>query len=272
MVKRIITGVLLIAFVVAMFCLRLIDIRLFNILTFGCAIIGTFEMVRAMGDKMNLLHKIIAMVFAVAVVPVYVFFGLKYMAILLFGTCALLMSTLVFDFENTSLENVGISLLCVFYPSMLLLPIMLINDMANYSLIALLLVFVVAPCSDTFAFFVGSTIKGPKLSPTISPKKTISGAIGGVIGGGVGAVIVWAVVGQGKIFESVAMQVFFFVVVGIVTSIISEVGDLVEGAIKRKVEIKDMGKFLPGHGGLLDRIDAIIVSAMFIYLFFMILN
>lgn len=272
MIKRIITGVLLIAFVVGMFCLRLIDIRLFNILTFGCAIVGTFEMVRAMGDRMNRLHKIIAMAFAVAVVPVYVFFGFKFMAILLFGTCTLLLFTLVFDFEKTTLENVGISMLCLFYPSMLLLPIMLINDMANYSLIALLLVFVIAPCSDTFAFFVGSTLKGPKLSPTISPKKTISGAIGGIIGGGVGAIIVWACVGQGKIFDSVGMQIFFYALVGVVTSAISEVGDLVEGAIKRKVGIKDMGKFLPGHGGLLDRIDAIIVSAMFIYLFFMILN
>jgi phosphatidate cytidylyltransferase len=108
-----------------------------------------------------------------------------------------------------------------------------------------------------------------RLCPRLSPKKTVAGAIGGTIGGALGGLIVYFV------FRSLADTVYFFsplvlfIIVGVVASILTIVGDLTESYLKRKVGIKDMGKIMPGHGGIMDRIDGISVASVFIFFMFL---
>lgn len=118
----------------------------------------------------------------------------------------------------------------------------------------LLVVLVCIWLTDTFAFFVGSRLKGPKLWPAISPGKTVSGAVGGLIGGGLGALA------TGLLFlprEAPAQMLF----IGFLVSIVGQLGDLVESAYKRTAGVKDSGHLLPGHGGMLDRVDSLLFAA-----------
>ena len=137
----------------------------------------------------------------------------------------------------------------------------------------------VAILTDTFAYFVGSAIKGPKLCPTISPKKTISGAIGGVVGGMLGALLlyfcfeVWQIFGitNSLITLGISNSIWIYLLIGFIGGILDEIGDLVSSQIKRKTGIKDFGNIFPGHGGVLDRIDGISFVMMGVGVFVQIL-
>ena len=166
-------------------------------------------------------------------------------------------------------KTFGITAFIYVYPALLLLTMLTANDLGENGFIALLMAFVVSPCSDTFAYLVGSLIGGKKLCPKLSPKKTWSGAIGGTVGGILASLAIYF------IFPSITQSinffspVLFFIMVGLVASIINIFGDLFESFIKRKVGIKDMGKIMPGHGGVLDRIDGTSFVIVFVYLMFL---
>ncbi|GAB6076842.1 phosphatidate cytidylyltransferase [Desulfurobacterium crinifex] len=113
---------------------------------------------------------------------------------------------------------------------------------------------------DTFAYLVGKYFGKRKLIPEISPKKTVEGAIGGAVGG----VIVSSIIGEYLgIFEVSLLTAFSLFVL----TLISQIGDLVESYIKRIFGIKDSGTIIPGHGGLLDRLDSSISVAPFLVVF-----
>lgn len=147
----------------------------------------------------------------------------------------------------------------------------------SQSINAILLLFICTTLTDTMAYFVGSTIKGPKLCPKISPMKTISGAIGGLVGGTFGGVIVYLLAKNGAlgcapITAAVVPNVLHFLVLGLGTSLFCQIGDLISSYVKRSCGIKDFGNFLKGHGGFMDRIDGLIISAVFLYIYFTILG
>lgn len=112
--------------------------------------------------------------------------------------------------------------------------------------------------SDTAAYFVGRFVGGPKLLPSVSPKKTISGAVGGAAGAAVGALVF------GLITHPVH-SAFAYLLFGAYVSVAGQLGDLVESAYKRSAGVKDSGKLLPGHGGMLDRIDSLLFASPFAY-------
>ena len=113
---------------------------------------------------------------------------------------------------------------------------------------------------DTFAYLVGKYFGKRKLIPEISPKKTVEGAIGGAVGG----VIVSSIIGEYlDIFEVSLLTAFSLFVL----TLISQIGDLIESYIKRIFGIKDSGTIIPGHGGLLDRLDSSISVAPFLVVF-----
>jgi phosphatidate cytidylyltransferase len=114
--------------------------------------------------------------------------------------------------------------------------------------------------SDTFAYFTGKSIGRHKLYEMISPKKTIEGSIGGLAGGIIGIYAVALIFGK---TPSISMLLF----VGIVVNAFGQMGDLFESMLKRDYGIKDSGDLIPGHGGMLDRVDAIILSAPIMYLY-----
>ena len=279
MLKRIITGAGIFAVLIGMFASRIFwtteittleggdltaGVVLFDAVLALMAIVGTFEVVRAMDVKMLFIEKIIALIFPIIVFPVATFCGATYAFIVIAIYDMLTVALSVFAFKNATLESVGLTMLSVFYPTGLILPLVAVNLM---SFEASLLVFAVSPLCDTMAYFVGSALRGKKLCPEISPNKTISGAIGGIAGGAIGGVAVYffsnwlysAGVLAGTAFTVGALwaDVIIFIVAGALFAALTELGDLAESVIKRKLGIKDMGKLFPGHGGMMDRIDGL---------------
>lgn len=125
------------------------------------------------------------------------------------------------------------------------------------------LVFLCSWVCDTFAYLAGMAMGKHKMSPILSPKKTIEGAIGGVAGSALLGVI-YAVCLQDYL-DFLSSPIVMIPLICVCGSLISMVGDLAASAIKRKHEIKDYGKLIPGHGGILDRFDSVIITAPIIY-------
>lgn len=130
--------------------------------------------------------------------------------------------------------------------------------------VTLTLMFIIW-ASDTGAFFSGKLIGGKKLCPSISPGKTWAGFIGGVSFGGLVAVAAFYV------FGILGGPITAFIV-GIITAIAGQIGDLVISKYKRYVGVKDTGKIIPGHGGILDRIDSLLLAAPIYLLCIIFLN
>jgi phosphatidate cytidylyltransferase len=124
----------------------------------------------------------------------------------------------------------------------------------SYGLSAIIFVFVIVWSTDIFGYVVGRLIGGPKLLPAVSPKKTWSGAIGGTLGAIAGA-------GVAAVVFDAALPAMLGLAVCL--SIASQAGDLLESAVKRKFEIKDASHIIPGHGGVMDRVDGFIVACGF---------
>ncbi len=130
--------------------------------------------------------------------------------------------------------------------SMMLAPIVLRGeDWTGFA--AIVLLFAVVWTTDVLAYFTGRAIGGPKLMPAVSPKKTWSGAVGGTIGAIVAA---WAVAALFGGLNTMAIAA-----IALVLSIVSQAGDLLESQIKRHFNAKDASQLIPGHGGVMDRLD-----------------
>ncbi|MCC5894893.1 MAG: phosphatidate cytidylyltransferase [Alkalibacterium sp.] len=121
-----------------------------------------------------------------------------------------------------------------------------------YSLTFLMLVLLVIWSTDSGAYLIGRKIGKTKLAPKISPNKTIEGSIGGTV---VSTVISAVYLIYFPLFESYLLSLLFMVVI----SIAGQIGDLVESKIKREYNVKDSGNLLPGHGGILDRFDSLLL-------------
>ena len=125
------------------------------------------------------------------------------------------------------------------------------------------LIFICSWGCDTCAYAVGMLIGKHKMAPILSPKKSIEGAVGGIMGSAiVGALYGYFVVESVVVEQSIT---WIFVVISAAGAVISQVGDLAASAIKRNQEIKDYGKLIPGHGGVMDRFDSVIFTAPMIY-------
>ena len=125
-------------------------------------------------------------------------------------------------------------------------------------------VFVISLSTDTFAYLIGRRFGKHKFSK-ISPKKSIEGSVAGVIGAVVVTLVYTWIANN---FWGLEYSYLTIAIIAIVLSIISQIGDFVASAIKRFVDVKDYGNLLPGHGGLLDRLDSLLFLAPFIYLIF----
>lgn len=123
---------------------------------------------------------------------------------------------------------------------------------ASTGAVAVIFVLAVVWATDTAAYFSGRLIGGPKLAPRFSPKKTWSGAIGGAVAGVVAGCLVAAAAGIGV---GAAL-----VLVALLLSIVGQVGDLAESAMKRHFGVKDSGVLIPGHGGIMDRVDGLVAA------------
>lgn len=295
MAKRIGVGLAYVGVLVAFFFLRNIDHRLFGILIYAFSLIGTYEMVHAINGphnetaeaqvgalRMSGSQTFCVYAYALLFTPVFYIVeglakgqGYRGLLVLSFVLAIALLCLLVFDHRNTTLAGTGAAMLTALYPTAILSTMLLTNELAVGSTLGLLLIHVISPAADTFAFAVGSVFRGPKLCPSISPNKTISGVIGGVVAGtGASVLLYWlytltsdyVYTGIGSAWAGAPWVVF--AVLGLLTSLMTVFGDLVESVIKRRLGVKDMGKLMPTHGGILDRIDGTLFASMFVYIVF----
>jgi phosphatidate cytidylyltransferase len=123
-------------------------------------------------------------------------------------------------------------------------------------LIVILFLFAVVWATDIMAYFVGRSLGGPKLAPAISPGKTWSGAIGGAIGGLAAGLAVATATGWGGPWACM---------IALLLAIVAQVGDLFESFVKRRSGVKDSSHIIPGHGGVMDRVDGLVAAAFTLY-------
>jgi phosphatidate cytidylyltransferase len=151
----------------------------------------------------------------------------------------------------------------------LVFPFILINYIPmgqnGYNPKILISILILIWTNDTFAYIVGKSIGRTKLFPSISPKKTIEGFLGGILFSIISGYLL-------AVFFIEAKLIYIWIVISIIVSIFSTLGDLIESKFKRLAGVKDSGKIMPGHGGILDRLDSIIFVIPFINLFYLILR
>lgn len=134
----------------------------------------------------------------------------------------------------------------------------------NYHFVFILSIFAFIWINDTMAFMVGSLLGRHKLIERISPNKTIEGFIGGIVFCMVAAILFF--------YFFPEYPLWFWILFGLVTALFGTVGDLFESLIKRTYRVKDSGTLIPGHGGILDRIDSLLVAIPAVYLFLMVVS
>lgn len=175
----------------------------------------------------------------------------------------LLLCIYVFTFPKYKIQQIAYALFGFVYVAVMLSFIYFTRALTGGKFLVWL-VFMASWICDIFAYCVGKLFGKHKLVPLLSPKKSIEGSIGGIVFSAIfGGVYGYFV--KGYISEGLPV-VLIFVVVCIVGSAVSQIGDLAASAIKRNYDIKDYGKLIPGHGGILDRFDSMLYAAPMIYL------
>lgn len=291
-------GILYMAILIGFFLLKIfVNDFLFDFIVLAFSVLGTFEMCRVFKHKITRLQTVVVMIFTTLTILTFCISDYVFKEILkvqwgesnytplitlviFIAGLATILGLLVMAHKNTSLESTGYSLIAYVYPTVFLLILSGCNHLERYSDAAILFIFLICPASDSLALVFGRLFgkKLPKkLAPNVSPNKTIVGGFGGLLGGALGAVLVFFVyyglctplrVGS---FANIVFDwenLYLFLGVGVISSFFAQFGDLVESAIKRKLGIKDMGKVLPGHGGLLDRIDSSLYAGLAVCLIF----
>tara|TARA_B110000003_G_scaffold274490_1_gene314591 strand:- start:12574 stop:13371 length:798 start_codon:yes stop_codon:yes gene_type:complete len=160
-------------------------------------------------------------------------------------------------YPSNKLQKFDISIRYLLLSFIFLIFLPIVNQEYEESIILSLVIFIWV--NDSFAFFVGKNFGKRKLFESVSPKKTLEGFFGGIIFTLITAFIL-------SYFDNY-FSLNQLIVISLMTSVLGTIGDLVESKFKRQAKIKDSGTLIPGHGGLLDRLDSLLFVAPFVYLY-----
>jgi phosphatidate cytidylyltransferase len=174
-----------------------------------------------------------------------------------------LMCLLLLASQKDFIKRSTSAVFAVFYLAVLGGFILLLanNDDGGKRILALVILIA---CNDTFAYFAGVLFGKHKMAPTISPKKSWEGLVGGLIASLIGGALIF--------HYSFGVSWYVGVAVGAMTVVTATCGDLIESAIKRDLAIKDMSNLLPGHGGIMDRLDSALFTAPAVWFAFELIN
>ena len=162
----------------------------------------------------------------------------------------------IVKYPRYEVSDIAVHFLGVIYIGWTMSHLLLLNRMEEGTLLILYLFFAIWS-SDSGAYFAGKFLGKHKLCPSVSPKKTIEGSIGGILTTCLVLYLLNAYCGL--------LPNYSVFIIGVVISIVGQIGDLIESLIKRFCGVKDSGNILPGHGGILDRFDSIMLAAPFMY-------
>lgn len=228
------------------------------------SIIGFLELTKACGvrtQKINSLEWVGILCVTLYYLVLYFVQDTSYSMQLVIFMLIALMFVYVFGFSKYHANQVMNTYFSLIYAPVMLSFVFLTRQLEN-GIYLVWMIFISSWISDTCAYLVGVMIGKHKLAPVLSPKKSIEGAVGGVVGAAAVGALFGAYLDSVLYLENFAV---ILAIVGGVGSVISQVGDLAASAIKRNHDIKDYGKLIPGHGGIMDRFDSVIFTAPITY-------
>ncbi|MGI5850866.1 MAG: phosphatidate cytidylyltransferase [Caldicoprobacterales bacterium] len=191
----------------------------------------------------------------------------KYLVVLI-TLFVLIGLTLPVFIKGVSIMDILTTVFATLYPGMLIFFLIpLAFKSYPYGMNLLILAFLITWSTDTFAYFLGMAFGKKKLCPSVSPNKTVEGSLGGLFGGIIIGILYGLILNQNHKF---GIPLYHFGFMGLLGGILSQLGDLSASSIKRFCGVKDFGKILPGHGGLLDRFDSLLFTLPTIYTYYLI--
>lgn len=258
----------------------------FDALFCAISVIGCIEFFNAV-KIVPFSQRVISIAFCASVVPAFVICemtgvgGYLPVLFLLLIYAIVLVSFGLAKFDGSNLNTTLLGLGALGYCGLLSCIFSCVNHLDENSAPAVILMFLIVMLTDSFAYVFGKLLKRwlpQKLAPKISPNKTVIGAVGGLIGGMVAGVVAYwlwfglsKVAGQPYSFSFGLHPCVAFLLIGFVGAIVGQAGDLFESYLKRKCGIKDSGKIIPGHGGVLDRFDSMLFVGVLVLISFLIL-
>ncbi|MEN8906910.1 MAG: phosphatidate cytidylyltransferase [Clostridiales bacterium] len=267
MKTRIISALVgLILLILVMFTNNLV----FGIVVFALSIIGINEMFNAFINAGKKPIKIIGYLSCLPLLSLSFnnilkgdsFFNINLLFLFAFILFLSGLFVIVFKFEKYDYLDISLTYFAIIYVVFLFSFIILTRNLENGKYY-IWLIFIGAWLTDSAAYFTGSFVGKNKIIPVVSPKKTVEGTIGGVIG----CVIIMLLYGIFVVNKINEIAFYHFIILGLISGIVSQIGDWAASAIKRKADIKDYGSLMPGHGGIIDRFDSILIIAPVVYFY-----
>lgn len=299
MLKRLFTGFFIVAFIVGFTLLRMVHLAFFDGFVLLLMMLSAYEFIKANRAQNKILFEKLILLYPVPVCVGYIFANnlisalfIQLLSILVIFLASIIIELIIYAVERKTHPPVEPQNLLVvtkntisviIYPLTIISFLFIINHFGQYfginniGYILIILTFGVSMITDTFAYIFGMLFgkNRAKLSPEISPKKSVIGAVMGLVGGLIVGVVCWLLFyhldllnSQLSQYLSLASSLALFSMIGIVGSVATQLGDLLASIVKRQAGIKDFSNILPGHGGIMDRIDGeIFCSAVVTILF-----
>lgn len=259
MLKRTITSIVFVLVIFPIYFFS--DTIVFPIAVALLSLLGIYEILGCIGMRSHAEVSVPAFLLA-GVTPLltrnfasrYTF--LAFLTLILFAYLLYLLALGVFSHRRLDLEKLATTYMCVVYIVTAFVSMILLRD-RPFGMYLLFIAMFGPWGSDVFAYLCGRFFGRHKQIPDVSPKKTVEGALGAVIFCGIAAVAFGYIV---SLLDPSIEYVGYFALLlaGMVVSVVAQVGDLIFSFIKRKYDVKDYGKILPGHGGILDRFDSVL--------------
>lgn len=254
-----------------------------DVLVFAASLMAVYELMKVFGVKNKAMYGMglafSAITVAYAGYSRFLPFTVPVGAIITAYVLTMLI-TMIVDHEHTTFEHAGLTMLASFLLPSALACFLRLRDMAvefegvvsrGHCRYFVWFCLSASALTDTFAYFTGVKLGKHKLCPKISPKKTVEGAIGGVVGSTVINVVSLIVCNKFIFDEPIVVPIWAMLIFSVVISVISMFGDLSASIIKRNFGVKDFGNIMPGHGGIMDRMDSISFVTPTVYAVIMLL-
>ena len=252
--KRILSGACIGPVVLLLFFF--LPTRWLFLFLFIVACLATYELTSISGSKQKFLVGILAVL---SVIPLHGASLSAFIFWLMFSPLVFLIYRVIAsggDAQGVSDEIAAQVTVLLLAQIFVVLPIFYLYRLREANLYFPIILVVTIWASDTGAYFIGKTFGKKRLAPRISPKKTYAGLFGALFGGAVLTLAFGKLLGI-NLFESI--------VVGVMVGLLGQLGDIFESIVKRVYNVKDSSGLIPGHGGMLDRIDSFLFSAPFFY-------